>query len=251
MSSKPGSKPLATGTATFRTTRWSVVCAAAASAPPAARRAALETLCAAYWRPLFAYASRRGLGRAAAEDRVQGFFARWIEKDDAAAATPERGRFRSFLLAAFAHYLANEHDRERTRKRGGDRELRSIDTAAAAGGLGAFEPRTDDSPERAFERAWAFAVLERARSRLRAEQARIGRERIHDRLQPAIAAGADTPPYRELALELGLSENAVKVAVHRLRKRLGELVRDEVLQTLDDPRELDEELAHLHRSLGA
>src|SRR5262245_31872982 len=212
MSSIPGSDPAARGTPTFHTTRWSVVCAAAASAPLATRRAALETLCAAYWRPLFAYASRRGLDRAAAEDRVQGFFARWIEKDDAAAATPERGRFRSFLLASFVNYLANEHDRERARKRGGDRGLRSLDAAIAAGGLGALEPRTDDSPERAYERAWALAVLERASSRLRAEQARIGRELVHDRLEPALAGAADVPPYAELALALGLTENAVKVA---------------------------------------
>src|SRR5262245_54101866 len=98
MSEIPDSTPLAAGSAAFHTTRWSVVSSAAASAPPAARRAALETLCAAYWRPLFAYALRRGLARPAAEDRVQGFLARWIEKDDVAAATPVRGRFRSFLL---------------------------------------------------------------------------------------------------------------------------------------------------------
>jgi len=228
----------------FATTNWSVVRAAAGNAEPAARRAALETLCRAYWGPLYAFARRRGSARGAAEDLVQGFFARLLERNDVAVATNERGRFRSFLVAAFVHHLANERDRAGARKRGGGRPLLSLDADAV------LEPGRDETPEAAYERAWALAVLGRARRRLHEEQARIGRERALESLWPALADSAEAPPYAELAAQLGLSENALKVAVHRLRKRLGELVRDEVLQTLDDPRDLAEELAHLHRSLG-
>lgn len=244
MSSTPLSTP-----GGFVTTRWSVVRAAGGNTEPAARRAALETLCRAYWGPLYAFARRRGSARSAAEDLVQGFFARLLEKNDVAVATSERGRFRSFLLAAFVHHLSNERDREGARKRGGGRAPLSLD-AHTDGGVGALEPSRDETPESAFERTWALAVLGRARRRLHEEQARIGRERALESLWPALADAAEAPPYADLAAQLGLSENALKVAVHRLRKRLGELVRDEVLQTLDDARDLGEELAHLHRSLG-
>ena len=234
----------------FATTRWSLVCAAGASPAPVQRRAALEALCGAYWKPLYAFARRRGQRAAAAEDLVQGFFARLLEKNELAVATPERGRFRAFLLAAFVHYQSNERERAAAGKRGGGRAHLSFEVYAAEAELGALEPRADESPERVYERAWALSVLERASARLRAEQERIGRERVYDLLVPALAGEEGTRSYLELGIELGLSENAVKVAVHRLRKRLGELVRDEVLQTLDDPRELEDELARLHLALA-
>ena len=229
----------------FLTTRWSVVLAAG-RAPAPARRAALEDLATAYWYPLYAYARRRGLAADRAADRAQGFFALLLERDDLAKADPARGRFRAFLLAGFQHHLADERDRERAQKRGGGRAPLSIDAREAERRL-VREPVDADTPETAFERAWVAELLARAFERLRAEQEKIGRGALFDRLRPSLAAEDDAPRFAEVARELAMTENAVKVAAHRLRKRYGELLRDEVAATVSDPAEIEDEIRALFR----
>lgn len=243
---------------TFFTTRWSVVQAAGrqrpGGPPPPGARAALESLCAAYWPPLYAWARRSGAGADEAADAVQDFFARLLEKGDLAAADPLRGRFRAFLLTAFRHHWSNLRDRERAQKRGGGRRLLSL-----SGGVpldtgpeeAAYEPAHARTPEAEFERRWALAVLDRALQRLAAEQARAGKSADFARLRPYLVAGGDDTPLREVAAAAGRSEGAVKVALHRLRRRYGELLREEVAGTLDDPSAVEDELRDLSGALGA
>jgi len=226
----------------FHTTRWSVVRAAGA-APPTERRAALETLCKSYRPPVLAFVRRR-CGDAAAEDLVQAFFARLLEKDDLRQADPERGRFRAFLLAALQHFLANERERERARKRGGGRAPASLDAQSNAG----LEPHTSETPEREFERAWARAVLARAHERLATEQHEAGKDALFARLAPLLGQDEERVPHAEIAAACGTSENASRVALHRLRKRLGELVRDEVRETVG-PGEVEDEVHVLRAAL--
>lgn len=230
----------------FATTRWNVV-VAAGHARPAERRAALEELARAYWFPLYAFARRGGLDPDTAADRTQGFFARLLERDDVARADPTRGRFRAFLATAFRHFLANERDRERAEKRGGARSAISID-ARLAEQRWRDEPLDRATPESAFERAWVAELVAHALARLRDEQVRIGRDPLFDRLRPALAAEDDAPKLAAVARDLAMTENAVKVALHRLRKRFGELLRDEVAGTLDDPRDVEDEIAELFRA---
>lgn len=229
--------------ARFLTTRWSLVVAAASRDEPA-RRAALEELCAAYWYPLYAYVRRSGFEAHTAADLTQEFFARILAREDIARVDPERGRFRAFLLTAMKHMLVNQREAARAQKRGGGRESFSIDVGEAEGRFGR-EPVDERTPEATYERAWAEAVIARALERLRAEQERIGRGALFDDLAPALSGADDGLPYAEIAARRGTSENAVKVAVHRLRKRLGELLRDEVGATLADPRELEPEIRAL------
>lgn len=232
----------------FLTTRWSVVLAAG-RAPAPARRAALEDLAAAYWYPLYAFARRRGLAPDSAADRAQGFFALLLERDDLARADPARGRFRAYLQAAFRNHLADERDRERAQKRGGGRVPVSIDAREGERRL-VREPIDGETPEIAFERAWVAELLARAFERLRAEQEKIGREALFDKLRPSLAAEDDAPRFATVARELSMTENAVKVAAHRLRKRYGELLREEVAATVSDPgdpAEIEDEIRALFR----
>lgn len=233
----------------FRTTRWTLV-RAAGGAAPAERRAALETLCAAYWPPVYAFVRRQGASPVLAEDLTQAFFARLLEKEGLRQADPERGRFRSFLLGALRHFLANEHDRERAAKRGGARALLSLDLAALReleDGL-RVELAASMTPEREFERAWACAVLARARVRLGEEQEQAGKSAQWRALEPHLANTDERGRGSELAQLLGISENAVRVALHRLRRRFGELVRDEVRETVG-PGEVEDEVRQLLRAL--
>lgn len=244
----PGVSPSHPAESSFLTTRWSVVLAAGGVESPA-RRAALEDLARAYWYPLYAYARRRGLSPELAADRVQACFALLLERDDLARADPARGRFRAFLITAFRHLLDDERERERALKRGGGRAALSIDARAAERRLVA-EPLDLDTPERAFERAWVGELLARALARLGEEQARIGRGELYERLRLHLAGDDDAPRFAAVAQELALSENAVKVAAHRLRRRYGELLRDEIAATLGtplDPRAVEEELRGLFR----
>ena len=228
----------------FATTRWSLVAAAKDPAGPHAREA-LADLCRAYWPPVYAFVRRRGHDRDAAQDLTQGFFARLLEKNDLAVADQARGRFRSFLLAACRHFLANQHDHDAARKRGGGRAHDSLDFAAAAG----REPAGADSPERAFDREWALGLLDRALGELRAEYAGSGRAALFDALKDALAGGADVP-HAEKARELGLTEGAVKVAVHRLRQRYRDRVRAAIAETVARPEDVDDEVRDLFAALG-
>jgi RNA polymerase sigma-70 factor (ECF subfamily) len=231
----------------FHTTRWSVVTRAGGDSAQA--RAALESLCEGYWYPLYAFARRRGLDHHAAQDAVQAFFARLIETQGLQAADRARGRFRSFLLAALSHFLANAWDRERALKRGGEQRRLSIDAAQAEGRY-ASELSTEDTPERLFERQWARALLARALAAQEAEWTRAGRGALFLRLKPYLTADGSEATQAEIARDLAMTENAVRIALHRLRRRYGELVRLEVAETVDDPADVERELDDLFQALG-
>lgn len=230
----------------FQRTRWSLVLAAGKSADPAAR-AALSELCAAYWMPLYHYVRRRGHDRAAAEDLVQGFFLRLLERDDIATLDAERGRFRAFLLTALKHYLADEHDKRTAEKRGGGRAPLSLDFERADSQW-RLEPATDATPEKAYERAFAAELLARALAKVEHDYAERGEARAFGVLVPTLTAPGSLP-YRALAAELGVTEGAVQVAVHRLRERWRAALRAEVAAIVDDPSEVDAELAALFAAL--
>lgn len=229
----------------FATTRWSVALAAGRG-DEADRRRAFGELFQIYWEPLYGYLRRSGSSPDEAEEVVQGFFARLLEKGDLAQAAPEKGKFRSFLLASVRHYLSNERDRARAAKRGGGRLL-SLDVATAERRYAA-EPADRNTPDELFDRAWALTSIERARARLRAEAVEGGNERRFDRLEPFLAGDADDR-YRDAAEELGLTEGAVKATVARLRKRFGDLLRQEIAPTVERVEEIDEELRDLLAAL--
>lgn len=232
----------------FRTTRWTLVRAAGGPLPE--RRAALEELCAGYWPPVYAFLRRQGAEPARAEDLTQAFFLGLLAGDGLATADPRRGRFRSYLLGALRHFLGHEREREAALKRGGGRAPLTLDSATLNGieqGT-SLALATGDTPERAFERAWAAHVLERARARLAAEQAQAGKEALWRALEPYLAAVDERGHGAGLAARLGLGENAVRVALHRLRRRFGELVREEVRETVG-PGEVEDEVAQLLRAL--
>ena len=230
-------------TSGFRTTRWSVVLDATGDARS---RDALESLCRTYWFPLYAFVRRQGRLHEESQDLVQAFFARFLEKRDWKVA-PERGRFRSFLLASMRNFLANDWQRERARKRGGGSAVVSIDSGAER--RYELEASDGDSPEISYERRFALELLDRALEELGHEQRRAGKERQFERLRPMIG-GDDDVPYAALAAELGTSEGALRVAVHRLRKRFGELVRRSVLDLVEDPADVEDEIRALLAALG-
>lgn len=233
----------------FRTTRWTLV-RAAGGAPSDERRQALETLCTSYWPPVYAFVRRQGATPVQAEDLTQAFFARLLDKNGLRLADPERGRFRSFLLGALRNYLANDRERERAEKRGGGRGPLSLDVSLVRELEAGFElaDAAQATPEREFERAWARAVLERARERLAEEQAQAGKSTQWRALEPYLARTDERGHGSDLAQALGISENAVRVALHRLRRRFGELVRDEVRETVG-PGEVEDEVSALLRAL--
>lgn len=222
---------------------------AAARAEPERARAALEELCRAYWYPLYAYARRRRLSSHDAEELVQSFLAALLARGDLRRVERSRGRFRSFLLASLSHHLARERDRARARKRGGGRRVLSLDRAAAEERFG-LEPAHGDTPERTFERAWAAEVLDRALTRLRDEYRAAGKERIFEGLQDALGAARGEVDGARRAAELGLSDEALRVALHRLRRRFREHLRREVAETVRRPEEVEAELAELLRAVS-
>ncbi len=231
----------------FRTTRWSVVRAAGA-ADSETSRAALETLCNDYWYPLYTFSRRRGMSDEDAQDLVQGFLTRLLEKRDLGGADPERGRFRSYLLGAMKHFLSHERERAGARKRGGDVEILPIDFGDAADRYGR-EPVERMTPERLFERQWAVLLLERAMQRLAHEYAARGQEELFEGLAPFLTGDEGGDSRSELGRNLGLSRGAVDVAVHRLRKRYREAVRREIADTVDGPEQVDGELRALRAAL--
>jgi RNA polymerase sigma-70 factor (ECF subfamily) len=227
----------------FATTRWSVVAAAGHADSPEARDA-LATLCRVYWYPLYAYARRHLARPDDAQDLTQEFFARLLEKDYLQAADPGRGKFRSFLLTAFKRFLAKERDRAGAQKRGGGRSPLPLDFQAGERQY-QLEPADHATPELLYERRWALTLLEQTLARLRQETVHAGKERQFDALKAALTGDDATEPYARIADGLGLSEQAVKVAVHRLRRRYGELLREEIAQTVGTPEEVEDELRDL------
>jgi RNA polymerase sigma factor (sigma-70 family) len=232
----------------FVGTRWSVVLAAGAGDSPRAQDA-LSTLCQTYWHPLYAYVRRAGHSREEAEDLTQGFFAHLLARNTFGKADPARGRFRSFLLASLKHFLGHEWEKGRAQKRGGGaRPLPlTFDTAETR----CAQPvAPGDTPDRAFDRQWALALLEVVLDRLRAEYSRAGRDDWFLGLKETLAGGRSEIPYRELAGRMGVSEGAVKVAAHRLRRRYRELLREEIANTVSGPEAVEEELRELFAALS-
>jgi RNA polymerase sigma-70 factor (ECF subfamily) len=232
----------------FATTHWSVVLSAREKNAPQAA-AALETLCRVYWYPLYAFIRRQGHSPEDAQDLTQEFFARLIAKDFLQAVQQERGKFRSFLLMACRRFLANEWDRARARKRGGALTFLSWDGALAEGRYQG-EPVEGMTPETIYERRWALTLLDQTMARLRREFAQAGKEGEFDRLKPFLTAERGGIPYGELAAQLGQSEGAARVAIHRLRRRFRELFREEIAQTVSRPEDIDDEVRHLLGVLG-
>jgi RNA polymerase sigma factor (sigma-70 family) len=226
----------------FEPTRWTFVLAASRQGDTLAGRAALAELCETYWYPLYAYVRRCGYSAHDAEDLTQAFFARLLEKNSLAGASPEKGRFRSYLLAAIKHFLANEWDRSRARKRGGGKTILSLDGAAGES-RHPLEPADGLTPDRIFERQWALALLDRVLDQLAAEFAE--RPAHFAALKDFLTADAAPGATAAAARTLGLSEGAVRVAAHRLRQRYRHLLRAEIAQTVDGRSEVDAEIRRL------
>lgn len=240
--------PPGLGPRRFATTHWSVVFAAR-DGDVLQAQAALTALCQAYWYPLYAYIRRQGWQADQAQDLTQEFFVRLLERDFLASVDRDRGRFRSFLLAACRHFLANEHDRARALKRGGGRRILSMHADEAETRY-AREPAHDLTPDRLFERGWALTLLDRVLGHLREEFRARGKAGLFDRLRLYLVGERSTPSHAELATELGTTPGAVKVQVHRLRQRYRELLRDEIAATVETPEQVDEEIRQLFAALG-
>jgi DNA-directed RNA polymerase specialized sigma24 family protein len=224
----------------FATTQWSLVHAARDGSETEARRA-LESLCEAYWFPLYAFVRRRGHPADEAADLTQAFFADLLSRPFLGGIDRSKGRFRSFLLASLEHFLSHERDKAGALKRGGGTRTFPLDTAGAETRY-SHEPADRLTPEVVFERRWGLTVMERAMERLQAESGdEPGR---FERLKPCLT-GVDHARYGEIAEALGTTENAVKAAVHRLRQGYGRLLREEIAQTVADPAEVDDEVRHL------
>lgn len=231
----------------FATTHWSLVVAAKHDqASQSEARVAFEQLCKAYWFPLYSFVRHRGYSSTDAQDLTQSFFVQLIETSGISSADPGRGRFRSYLLGAMKHFLANEWHRERTLKRGGGvtfLEFDSLDPEARY----ALEPAQPSDPDAGFDREWAQEAIARAISQLRSESQASSKGELFETLKSSLTG--EEPPRIESAERLGMSVDAVKVAVHRLRKRYREILRAEIAQTVDDPSEIDDEMRYLVEAL--
>jgi RNA polymerase sigma-70 factor (ECF subfamily) len=238
-----------TAQAVFATTHWSVVLAAGQSSAPGAQEA-LEKLCRAYWYPLYVYVRRQGQTPHDAQDLTQEFFARLLEKKYLRLADPDRGKFRAFLLKSLKHFLVNEWEKARTQKRGSGQSFIHLDTDIAESRYAA-EPLQALTLDQAYEKRWAVTLIEAVLARLRESYAATGRLPVFETLKAFIWGEPTTLSYADVAAQLGLTEGAVKVAVHRLRGRYRELLRAEIAETVATPGEVDEELQHLIAVLTA
>lgn len=236
------------GPESFQTTRWTLVLKASGADQDPAE--ALSELCTRYWYPVYAFVRRSGHDREAARDLTQSFFTKLLEKDYVAGADRERGRFRTFLLASLKHFSANEWDHGNALKRGVCVTHVGIDFEDGDVAY-ARQFAADGTPEDSYDRSWALHQIDRILELLRIEMLDAGHEFRHERLQGFLTGEARGLRYREVADELGMTEGAVKVAVHRMRVRFGELLRSEVAQTLEDPADVDQEIRDLFAALGA
>jgi RNA polymerase sigma factor (sigma-70 family) len=227
----------------FTTTHWSVVLAARQPGAPGAQQA-LERLCQTYWYPLYVFIRRQGYSPEDAQDLTQAFFERVLARHCFDQANRDKGRFRAFLLAGLKHFLSDQRDHDRAAKRGGGATILSLDAQTAEERY-QLEPVDTMAPDRLYERRWAFTVLEQARERLRQEFVVAGRGDLYDQLN-ALETGEETGrTYAEVGQRLGLSEDAIKSAVVRLRRRYGELLRREIAQTVATSAEIEKEIKHL------
>jgi len=227
----------------FATTHWTVV-RVAGHESSAGAQAALEALCRTYWYPLYVYVRRRGYAREDAQDLTQAFFTRLLETKAVGRARPEKGKFRSFLLTSLNRFLINERERATAIKRGGGQALLPLDWETAEGRY-QIEPPSDLKPEHTFDRQWALMLMERAMARLRQEHVAAGKDRLFDRLKGFLQQPTQEGGYEGVANELGMTPGAAAVAVHRLRQRYGELVREEIAHTVTRPEEIEDELRYL------
>lgn len=227
----------------FATTHWSVVLAAGQDRSDRAMTA-LEELCRTYWYPLYSFARRWGHGPQDAEDLTQGFFAYFLEANLAAKAQPARGRFRSFLLATFKHFMAGEWDRARAQRRGGGREFIAWESQRAEERY-EREPWDEKDPEKLYEWSWAMALLERTVAHLEAEFALAGKQAIFSELKDSLVGGTAESTYAVLAGRLGKTEAAIKETVRRMRLRYRQLFREEIARTVEDASEVEAELRHI------
>lgn len=233
---------------TFPSTHWSVVLAAHAGDPARAREA-LEKLCSVYWYPLYAFLRRRGHQPADAEDLVQGFIAHLLAREFFQVADPDKGRFRSYLLASLNHFAADAANRAGRLKRGAGHPLLSLDATLAEQRY-AQEPADPSDPQQLFERRWALTLLDTVLQRLEGEAAESGRAKLFRQIKGALLGDRGGVTYAELAPQLGLSEAALTMTVQRLRRRYRELVREEIAHTVNQPVEVEEEMRHLFQVLG-
>jgi len=244
MSSQLGS---GVGRSDFVSTQWSMILAAKGDGASVA----MADLCAAYWRPLYAYVRRSGQSVEDAQDLTQSFFARVLEKDYLQHVDPALGKFRAFLLASLKNFLTNEWRREHAWKRGGAAHIVGIDEMTRAEDHYAAGLAMSQTPDRVYERNWALALLERTTARLADEFAAAGKGRVFEDLKPYLTGDGDAP-YSRVAAELGMSEVTVRVSVHRMRGRFRDLLQLEVAQTLPDAgdsRAVEEELRYLLTAL--
>ena len=232
----------------FATTRWSLILAAGHQSN-AKSSEALASLCETYWYPVYAFVRRQGYAADAAADLTQEFFARVLEKNYFRDADPARGRFRSFLCAAVRHFLSNERDRARTLKRGGPLPPISLDAEHAEGRY-LLEPRDDLTPEKLFDRRWALLLLERALARLRDQHAAAGKIELFDQLKGYLTGDRADVPYADVAKTLGMSDGAVRVAVHRLRRQFRDALVEDIAETVSDSADVDAEIEYLLKAVS-
>ena len=237
------------GGAPFCSTHWSVVLLVAQEESEAAAQDALRVFCQAYWPPLYAFLRRRGYSSEDAQDLTQGFFAHLLEHNTLSRACREKGRLRTFLLGSLQHYLANEYDRARTLKRGGDKQIVSIDDhLAKAEAATCADARAD--PTNCFDQSWATTLVRQAWERLRAEFEAEGKTQRLEALKPFVFGGTDAPPDQEqTALRLGVPVATLRTWLQRLRGRYREAVRLEVARTVSNEAEVEEEMRYLYRLL--
>jgi RNA polymerase sigma-70 factor (ECF subfamily) len=236
--------------ASFPTTRWSLVARAGGVSSPEAREA-LELLCRAYWFPIYAFVRRHGADAEAARDLTQTYFARLLEKDLLLVANPQKGRFRSFLKTDCTYFLADQRDRDRAQKRGGERAMIHIEALEAEDRY-RCEMADELTPERQFDQTWALTLLDRVLDQLASEYADSGRGALFERLEVVLTPDSQPGPYAAIAAQLGMTEGAVQVAVHRLRRRYRAILREQIVATLDNPTDADveDEIRALFTALG-
>jgi RNA polymerase sigma-70 factor (ECF subfamily) len=237
-----------TGEAAFRTTHWTVVLEAA-SPDAMSDGAAFADLYLAYWYPLYAYVRRRGFSPAEAEDITQDFFTRLVSKQSLSGLQRDGGKFRSFLLRSLDNFLANEWDRAQAQKRGGGQRPLSLNVEEGEARF-ALDAPDAETPESLFEKRWAFTLLEHVTGQLREEHTEANKRELFDQLRPHLQGDRSGPAYATVAAQCGMSEGAVKVAVHRMRHRYGELLWQEIARTVSSPAEVDDELRYLISVVG-
>jgi DNA-directed RNA polymerase specialized sigma24 family protein len=227
----------------FATTHWSVIRGAADPSSPAVHDA-LEKLCRTYWPPLYAYVCRKGYSSHDAEDLTQSFIARMLEKNYLGQADRQKGKFRSFLLTSLQNFLAHEWERASAKKRGSGKRPVPWDELSARNGYGRAAT-SDLTPDKAYDQRWAFTLFQQALARLRAEFAAAGKGEQFQQLKGFLSDEADTGAYATVATRLKMTSGAVAVAVHRLRQRYGELVREEIAHTVAHPADVEDEMRYL------